>query len=66
MPVMLVTCPESAHLEEIEVERTPLGLVISGCSAWSGDRECQRTCAARLDKRARRIGTVLFAKSCLK
>lgn len=49
----LVTCPESAHLEEIEFEQTPCGMVITACSRYSGDVRCARECAARLDRRAR-------------
>ena len=30
----LITCPISAHLEEIEYERTPLGIVIDQCSRF--------------------------------
>jgi menaquinone-dependent protoporphyrinogen IX oxidase len=47
-----VTCPESGHLEEVELDRTPLGLVVVGCSRFGGGIECARECAHRLDKRA--------------
>jgi hypothetical protein len=55
MPSLRVTCPESAHLEEIEYEDHPLGLLISSCSGFSPACAvtCQRTCAARLDRRRR-------------
>lgn len=51
-----ITCPETAHLEEIDVERTPLGTVIAGCSRFSPGSEvtCARECAARMDRRDRR------------
>ena len=65
MVTKLVTCPESAHLEEIELERTQLGVVIRACSAWTPCRgECPRTCAARLDRK-HAIGTLILARSCL-
>jgi hypothetical protein len=50
---MLVTCPETAHLEEIDYDEHPLGRLILGCSRF-GSRcplMCPRTCAARLDRR---------------
>lgn len=51
----LITCPESAHLEEIEYEQHPLGLLIIGCSQFSPSCAvtCARECAARLDRRRR-------------
>lgn len=50
---MLVTCPETAHLEEIGVEHTSNGLLISTCSRFDPAREvaCSRVCAQRLDRR---------------
>lgn len=55
MASMLVTCPESAHLEEIEYDVHPLGLLISSCTGFSPpcSVSCERTCAARLDRRRR-------------
>jgi hypothetical protein len=52
---MLVTCPETAHLEAIEVEAHPLGMLIVACSRFSPQCavSCPRTCAARLDRRRR-------------
>jgi hypothetical protein len=49
----LITCPETAHLELIECEETPFGLVIARCSRFrpADAVECPRTCAARLDRR---------------
>ena len=51
----LVTCPETAHLELIEYEDHPLGMLICRCSRFRppDDITCPRTCAARLDRRAR-------------
>ncbi len=74
MPTMLVTCPESAHLEEIELESTPLGLLVVSCSAFPGGEcpmTCPRTCAARLDRKievrhADKVGKVLLARSCIR
>jgi len=50
----LVTCPESAHLEEIECEATPCGIVIVSCSRLGEGEMCARECARRLDQRAAR------------
>jgi len=30
----LITCPETAHLEMIDYEDTPFGMVIAGCSRF--------------------------------
>jgi hypothetical protein len=51
----LITCPGSAHLEEIEMERTPFGIVIVSCSRFTPACEvtCARDCAARMDRRDR-------------
>ena len=50
-----VICPETAKSEEVDLERTPCGVVIGGCSRFAavGD-ECSRACAASLDERDRR------------
>ena len=50
-----VTCPETAHLEMIEYDDTPLGLLILRCTRFLAtcSVECPRTCAARLDQRER-------------
>lgn len=47
-----VTCPETAHLEIIEYNDTPLGLLILDCTRFHSTCavECPRTCAARLDQ----------------
>lgn len=49
----LITCPETAHLELIEYDETPFGLVIAACSRFrpACQPNCPRTCAARLDRR---------------
>ncbi|HEX5058528.1 MAG TPA: hypothetical protein VFV99_04165 [Kofleriaceae bacterium] len=49
----LVTCPETAHLELIEYEETPVGKVIAACSRFRPACAvgCPRTCAARMDRR---------------
>jgi hypothetical protein len=51
----LVTCPETGHLEQLELERTPVGLVIVGCSRLRPEDSpgCARECARRLDCRDR-------------
>jgi hypothetical protein len=50
----LVTCPDSAHLEEIEYDETSCGMVITACSRYArGELRCARVCAARLDRRSR-------------
>lgn len=51
----LVTCPETAHLEEIEYETSPCGMLIASCTRFRprGDVECARECAARMDRRSR-------------
>ncbi len=76
MTRMLVTCPESAHLEEIEIEAHPLGSLILSCSAFCPATEvtCPGTCAARMDRKrlaARKdpdalIGTTLLLRSCFR
>lgn len=53
-----ITCPESAHLEEIELERTPFGIVLNSCSRF-GPRcatQCEAECARRMDRRDRLRG----------
>lgn len=50
----LVTCPETGHLEELELEATPLGLVVVKCSRYAGEElTCPRECTRRMDKRDR-------------
>lgn len=58
MRSMQVTCPETAHLETLELEDHPLGILIAGCSRCELGRElgCTRRCAALLDRRARSRG----------
>ncbi|HEY5951389.1 MAG TPA: hypothetical protein VIV40_38110 [Kofleriaceae bacterium] len=52
---MLVTCPESAHLESIEYEEDDRGMVITSCTAFSPACAvtCAQMCAARLTQRRR-------------
>ena len=55
MRSMLVTCPESAHLEEIEYVDSPFGMLITRCTRFSPSCAvtCDRVCAARLDRKRR-------------
>ena len=55
MPCKLVTCPESAHLEMIAFDESPLGVLIDACTRFplGCQMTCARTCAARLDRRHR-------------
>lgn len=55
MLIRTITCPETAHLETIEYETSPVGMLIRTCSGHRSTCEatCPRTCAARLDKRDR-------------
>ncbi|HET9623408.1 MAG TPA: flavodoxin domain-containing protein [Kofleriaceae bacterium] len=47
-----ITCPETGHLEEVEIERSPLGLVVIGCSRYPDESlGCPRECARRMDRR---------------
>ena len=58
MPFTRVTCPETAHLEVLELDRHPLGILITRCSRFLPGCElaCTRRCAALLDRRARSRG----------
>jgi hypothetical protein len=55
MRSMRVTCPETAHLEEIEYEEDPSGMLITSCTRFSPPCavRCARVCAARLDRKRR-------------
>jgi hypothetical protein len=53
MPQKLITCPDTAHLEQIEYDDHSLGLLIVDCTALRCDAQCERSCAARLDRRRR-------------
>lgn len=55
MASKLITCPESAHLEQIEYEDHPLGMLIIACTRFNPSCEvtCARLCAARLDRKRR-------------
>jgi hypothetical protein len=62
----LVTCPETANPELIDIVRSPLGTVVHRCTASRDERgACLRTCAALVDRRAP-VGTVLCVRSCLR
>ena len=56
MATMLLTCPETAHLELVEFESHPLGMLIDACTRFPCEVNCARTCAARLDQRTRLAG----------
>jgi hypothetical protein len=48
---MLVICPETAHLEQIECDDHPLGRLILGCTRFDGPSlACSRSCAALPDR----------------
>lgn len=54
MRLMHVTCPESAHLETLEVEHHPLGMLVGACTRDpDGEPACGRRCAALLDQKER-------------
>lgn len=50
-----ITCPETARPAEIELEQTPLGVVITSCSHFVPRCAvaCTRDCAVRIDNRGR-------------
>jgi hypothetical protein len=50
-----ITGPETAHLEQVELERTPHGIVISTCTRFEPPCavHCTRECARRMDRRDR-------------
>ncbi len=51
---MLVSCPETDQLEQIEYDDHPLGRLILGCSRFEvGPIRCSRNCAAMLDRQDR-------------
>lgn len=53
MPTRYVTCPETAHLERIEYDEHPYGLLVYACSRFhpACAVDCPRTCASRLDRK---------------
>ncbi|CAN5360864.1 hypothetical protein BH11MYX1_BH11MYX1_09890 [soil metagenome] len=47
-----ITCPLSAHLEQLELERTALGTVVASCSRFGSEPvTCSHECARRMDIR---------------
>ncbi len=64
MASKLLTCPETAHLELVEYQPHPFGMLIDACSRFGApcDVTCARTCAARLDQRARLCGDATSAE----
>lgn len=46
----ILICPETGNLEQIALERAPLGRVIVACTCSTG---CTRECARRMDRRDR-------------
>jgi hypothetical protein len=64
MAYRMITCPETAHLEMIDYEDTPCGMVISTCSRFrSCEETCPRTCAARFDRRDPPPARIIEARS---
>jgi len=57
MPVRLITCPDSAHLEMIEYDASPCGMLVLACSRYGVGRDgvCPRRCAALFDQRDRAL-----------
>lgn len=53
MESKLITCPDTAHLEQIEFERTRRGIVIARCSRFTPSDcvNCGGECARRMDIR---------------
>src|SRR5690242_3608693 len=51
-----ITCPDTADVEEIDLLRTPFGIVIDGCSRFEPRcaLRCGRECARRMDRRDQR------------
>jgi hypothetical protein len=56
MAYKLVTCPETAHIELIDLDEHPLGILVKGCSRFrpACQLACTRACSANLDRRDRR------------
>ncbi len=52
METKKVTCPATGRVEELELERTPCGIVVAGCSHFTptGAVTCDRACACLLDR----------------
>lgn len=49
-----ITCPVTGRREDVELDRTPLGLVVTSCTGCRDDAlACSRECARRMDRRDR-------------
>ena len=49
-----ITCPETGNVEDVEIEHTDAGIIVTGCSRFDGsDPDCARECAKHLDTRER-------------
>lgn len=61
MPLKYVTCPETAHLELLDLDHHPLGTLVNSCSRFlpGCELECTRSCAMLLDRRLRARGESL-------
>jgi len=58
MPCRFVTCPETAELENIGYDDSPLGMLIVSCTRYASPCAlgCSRGCARHIDLRARLWG----------
>lgn len=45
----LILCPETGYLEELDYERTELGVLVERCTRQVRCGECARLCAVRMD-----------------
>jgi hypothetical protein len=63
MAYLVLTCPETAHLEMIEVVQDPLGMLVQACSRFRPPHcvQCPRSCAARMDRRE--LGSIRAASA---
>jgi hypothetical protein len=55
---MLVTCPETAHLEELEYVDDDFGMLIDACTRFAAPCPvtCTRLCARLMDRRRGLVG----------
>jgi len=60
----LIMCPGTEQLEVVEMERTPLGIVIGSCSRFAPTcaLTCGGECAARMDREDRLVSPELRAR----